>query len=256
MPTVCGHCVTATSATCRNTVALFGRAICEPMRTESIGTSFLVLPDGTGPHPGVIVIHELFGLNENMRDICKRFAEQGYAALAVDLFAGRNRAVCMARMFSGWLAGDLNYFGVSALKAALDQLAGFPDVDADRIGAIGFCMGGTYALTWACTDNRLTAIAPFYGSAPRRKEALRRLCPVVGSWPDKDLTSAAAATLETELTVAGIAHDLKVYAGARHSFFNDRGANYDPAAATDAWQRVLTFFSEHIAAQRPVPGSQ
>src|SRR6266852_7428447 len=98
------------------------------MRTQSIGTSFLALPDGAGPHPGVMVIHELFGLNENMRDICSRFAEQGYAALAVDLFAGRNRAVCMARMFSGWLLGDLNYFGVSALKVALDQLAQLPEV--------------------------------------------------------------------------------------------------------------------------------
>jgi carboxymethylenebutenolidase len=226
------------------------------MRTQSIGTSFLALPDGAGPHPGVIVIHELFGLNENMRDICSRFAEQGYAALAVDLFAGRNRAVCMARMFSGWLLGDLNYFGVPALKVALDQLTQLPEVDSDRIGAIGFCMGGTYAITWACTDNRLTAIAPFYGSAPRRKEALRRLCPVVGSWPEKDYTSAAAPTLETELTAAGIPHDLKIYPGAGHSFFNDRGANYHPAAAADAWQRVLAFFGEHISGQRPPQGSQ
>jgi carboxymethylenebutenolidase len=217
------------------------------MRTETIGTSYLALPDGAGPHPGVMVIHELFGLNENMRDISHRFAEQGYAALAVDLFAGRNRAVCMVRMFSGWLIGDLNCFGVSDLRAALRQLAQQPVVDANRIGAIGFCMGGTYAITWACTENRLTAIAPFYGSAPRRKQALRRLCPVVGSWPSNDFTSGAAATLETGLSEAGIPHDLKIYPGAKHSFFNDRGENYDPAAAADSWQRVLAFFGRHIA---------
>ena len=102
------------------------------MKTETIGTSFLALPDGAGPHPGVIVIHELFGLNENMRDVCRRFAEHGYAALAVDLFAGRNRAVCMVRMFSGWLIGDLNYFGVSDLRAALRQLVQQPEVDGNR----------------------------------------------------------------------------------------------------------------------------
>jgi carboxymethylenebutenolidase len=220
------------------------------MRTETIGTSFLALPDGAGPHPGVIVIHELYGLNENMRDICRRFADSGYAALAVDVFRGRNKAICMARLLSGWLTGRLNVFGLSELKAGLDQLAGLPEVDAYRIGAIGFCMGGTYALTWACTENRLTAIAPFYGSAPRRKEALRRLCPVVGSWPEKDLTSGSAGVLEIEMSAAGIPHDLKLYPGADHSFFNDRGSSYHPQAAEDAWQRVLTFFAEHIARER------
>jgi carboxymethylenebutenolidase len=216
------------------------------MRTESLGTSYLALPDGTGPHPGVVVIHELFGLNDNIRDICRRFAEQGYAALGVDLFAGRVRAICLARLFIAWMTGALDDFAVTDAKAALGQLAGRPEVDASRIGAVGFCLGGTVAITWACTDNRLNAIAPFYGSAPRPREALRRLCPVVGSWPGKDLTTRAAAKLETELTTAGVRHDLKVYPGAKHSFFNDQIENYDASAAADSWQRVLAFFAAHV----------
>ncbi len=216
------------------------------MRIESLATSYLALPDGAGPHPGVVVIHEALGLNENIRDICHRFAEQDYAALGVDLFAGRNRVVCMARMFAGAVRGNLDHFGVPALKAALGQLAARREVDAGRMGAIGFCLGGSIVLTWACTDNRLKAIAPYYGAAPRPREAIRRLCPVVGSWPGKDFTTGAAAILETELTAAGIPHDLKVYPGAKHSFFNDRWRNYHAVAAADSWERVLAFFARHV----------
>jgi carboxymethylenebutenolidase len=114
----------------------------------------------------VVVVHEASGLNDNIRDICGRFAAEGYAALGADLFEGRNRAVCMARMFVGGMAGNLDYCGVPALKDALGHLAS-PEVDAARIGAIGFCLGGSIVLTWACTDNRLAAIAPFYGAAPK-----------------------------------------------------------------------------------------
>lgn len=216
------------------------------MRIEQLGTSYLALPDGPGPHPGLVVIHEFEGLNENIRDICRRFAERGYASLGVDLFAGRNRPVCIARMFLGWATGKLDFIGVQDLKEALRQLAEQPEVDPDRLGAVGFCLGGTYAITWACTDNRLKAIAPYYGSAPRHKEAIRRMCPVVGSWPDRDVSTGAATILEAELSAAGIPHDLKVYPGTKHGFFNDQSKIYDAAASQDSWQRVLAFFAEHV----------
>ena len=216
------------------------------MGTDSLGRSYLALPDGPGPFPGVVVVHEAFGLNDNIRNICRRFAAEGYAALGVDLFEGRNRAVCMARMFMGGMSGNLDYYGVPALKDALGQLASRPEVDAARIGAIGFCLGGSIVLTWACTDDRLAAIAPFYGATPRPREAIRRMCPVVGSWPGKDFTTKAAGVLEAELTAAGIPHDLKVYPGTKHAFFNDQLRVYHPAAAADSWQRVLAFFAEHV----------
>ena len=216
------------------------------MRTEQLGASYLALPDGPGPHPGIVVVHEWEGLTEPMRHVCRRLAGQGYAALGVDLFAGRSRAVCLARMFAGVLRGDLDYYGVPDLKAALRELADRPEVEADQLGAIGFCLGGTVVLTWGCTDQRLQAIAPFYGNAPRRRAAIRRMCPVVGSWPDKDITTGAAAVLETELSAAGTPHDLKVYPGTKHGFFNDQRKVHDPAASADAWGRVIAFFEDYV----------
>src|SRR3977135_4356699 len=160
-------------------------------RAELKGGGYLVTPDGSGPHPGVVVIHEVYGLNDQIKEICQRFASAGYAALAVDLFTDRNRAICMTRYMAGLLLGSVNAHGVSDLQSALTYLARNRDVDAKRMGAIGFCMGGGFAIAWACTDSRLKAIAPFYGTNPRPLDVVRRLCPVVGSYPQKALPANA-----------------------------------------------------------------
>jgi carboxymethylenebutenolidase len=217
-------------------------------RTELKGGGFLATPDGPGPHPGVVVIHEAYGLTDNIKDITRRFGNEGYVALAVDLFTDRNRAVCMTRYMGGLLLGSVNAYGIQDLKSALTFLAKNRDVDAQRMGAIGFCMGGGFAIAWACTDSRLKAIAPFYGTNPRPLELVKRLCPVVGSYPEKDFTARAGRNLDRALDQHGIAHDIKIYPGARHSFFNEGGASYDKAAAEDSWGRVLKFFGEQIGA--------
>ena len=214
--------------------------------SELRGGGFLALPDGDGPHPGVVVIHEAAGLNENIRDITRRLAGEGYAALAVDLFNGRNRAICMARYMAGMLMGSVNRYGIDDLRAALTLLAKHPEVDALRLGAIGFCMGGGFAIAWACTDSRLKAIAPFYGANPRPLEVVKRLCPVVGSYPERDFTASAGRSLDRALARHGIEHDIKIYPETRHFFFNEQNGAYDRDAAADAWQRLLRFFGERI----------
>jgi len=211
------------------------------------GGGFAALPDGDGPFPGVVVIHEAYGLNENIRDITRRFAESGYAALAVDLFSGRNRALCMARYMAGMLRGSVERAGIGDLKAALGRLAAMPEVDPERIGAIGFCMGGGFAIAWACTDDRLKAIAPFYGANPRPIDAVSRICPVVGSYPEKDFSANAGRALDEVLDRYKIEHDIKIYPGARHSFFDDRGRAFNQDAALDSWTRTMAFFGKHLA---------
>ncbi|TME98368.1 MAG: dienelactone hydrolase family protein [Chloroflexi bacterium] len=210
------------------------------------GGGFLALPDGDRPRPGVVVIHEIYGLNDNIRAITQRLAGEGYAALAVDLFSDRNKPICMARYMAGMLRGSVNRFGVDDLKLALSYLASMPEVDPDRIGAIGFCMGGSFAIAWACTDDRLKAVAPFYGANPRPIDAVQRMCPVVGSYPDKDFTASAGRALDVALTRHNIPHDIRIYPGARHSFFNDTGRGYNKSAADDSWARVLEFFDANL----------
>jgi carboxymethylenebutenolidase len=217
---------------------------------ELKGGGYLATPEGAGPHPGVVVIHEAYGLNDNIKDIARRFAESGYMALAVDLFSDRNRAVCMARYMGGMLLGSVNRYGIDDLKAALTYLAKDRTVDAKRLGAIGFCMGGGFAIAWACTDSRLKAIAPFYGANPRPLGVVGRLCPVVGSYPEKDFTANAGRALDKALDQHHIAHDIKIYPEARHSFFNDKGSSYNRAAAEDSWNRVMKFFGEQIGDQK------
>ena len=209
--------------------------------------AFLARPAADGLHPGVLVIHEVFGLNDNIRDVTRRFAAEGYVALAVDLFAGTNRAVCLARVMMGIFATPLRNGTVSELQSALEVLQGRSEVDARRVGVIGFCMGGAYALQLACVDGSLRAAAVFYGQNPRPLEAVARACPIVGSYPERDFTARAGRKLEAALQRFEIPHDIRIYPRALHSFFNDRGPAYNPEAAADAWRRTLVFFQDHLA---------
>lgn len=208
-------------------------------------TGFLAMPDTDEPCPGLVVVHEIFGLNDNMRDIARRFASAGYAALAVDLRSRRGMALCMARAFSAQLSAGRR--GTGELRRALTVLGDQPGVDASRLGAVGFCLGGTFVIAWACADSRLRAIAPFYGMNPRPLAAVARSCPVVGSYPGADVTARSGRRLDRALAGHGIEHDVRIYPGAKHSFFNDTLPAHDPSASEDAWERVLHFLDRHVA---------
>jgi carboxymethylenebutenolidase len=227
----------------------------EPTKIAGAGPSgrsldaYRVVPDGTGPFPGVVIIHEIDGLNENIRDIARRFAAEGYVALAVDLFSGGNRALCLMRIFEGMLVRPLRNDVVRQLQTALDALQAYPMVDGSRVGAIGFCMGGSYALQLACVDGDLRVASVFYGMNPRPLSAVAHTCPIVGSYPEKDFTAGAAKKLEAELTQLSVPHDIKIYPGARHSFFNNESRAYHQEASRDAWARTMQFFGTHLGAK-------
>jgi carboxymethylenebutenolidase len=208
---------------------------------------YLARPEGVERAPGVLVIHEAFGLNENIRDIADRFARAGYVALAVALVADGNRAHFMLRVMGGIFLRPLHNSGLRTLRAAIDWLQRRPEVEAAHLGVIGFCMGGGYALALACVEDELKAAAPFYGRNPRPLSAVAEACPIVGSYPGKDpFTRGQAVKLEAALERYGIPHDLKTYPGAQHTFFNDRGRAYHAEAARDSWERTLAFFRKHL----------
>ena len=208
--------------------------------------SFLAKPEGAGPFPGVIVIHEIFGLNDNIREIAGQFAKQGYTALGVDLFSNRNRMICMMQIVHGMLIRPLHNSMLDDLKSAIAVLQKQPNVDANRIGAVGFCMGGAYALQLAITDKGMKAASVFYGANPKPLEAVAEACPIIGSYPDKDFTTKAAQELEVSLTKYNVSHDIKIYDNTQHSFYNRQRTPFEVDASKDAWQRMLSFFEKHL----------
>lgn len=208
-------------------------------------TGYLVRPAQT-PAPGMLILHEAFGLNDNMRDIANRFADTGYVALAADLFSDGNKMVCMFRAFYGLLVSPLNNGTAKNVRTVFEFLKTVDGVDGKRVGAIGFCMGGSYALQLACLDGSVRAISVVSGQNPRPLDALKRACPIVGSYADPDFVTAAGKKLDMVLDDYKVPHDIKIYPGAKHSMFNDGSAGYDPTVANDAWQRTMAFFDQHI----------
>ena len=213
---------------------------------KGVMDTFLAKPEGTGPFPGMIVIHEIFGLNDNIRQISREFAGQGYAALAVDLFSNRSRALCMMQIFYGMMFRPLNNSMLDDLNSAFDVLKKTPGVDPNRIGVVGFCMGGAYALQMAISSKGMKAASVFYGANPKPLDAVAQACPVMGSYPDKDFTTQAARDLEAKLERYEIPHDIKIYENTQHSFYSQQRTPFEVEASKDAWQRMLNFFGEHI----------
>jgi len=208
--------------------------------------SLFVKPEGTGPFPGVVVIHEIYGLNDNIRGIATRFAEQGYAALAVDLFSNRNRAMCMMQIVHGMLIRPLKNATLADLQSTFDFLQKQTGVDSKRVGVVGFCMGGGYALQLAVTEKGMKAASSFYGAVPKPLEAFVESCPIMGSYPVKDFSAQGARELDAALEKNNIPHDIKFYENTLHSFFNHPRTPIEEQAAADAWQRMLTFFETHL----------
>jgi carboxymethylenebutenolidase len=208
--------------------------------------AYLALPKDRRPAPGVVIIHEITGLDQHARRVAHRFADSSYVALAVDLFSTGSRATCLIRIFHGILVRPITNGVVGDLRSAIDVLAARPEVDGSRLGVIGFCMGGSYALQLACVEGRLKSASVFYGQNPRPLEAVAHACPIVGSYPERDFTARQARSLEAALTRHAVPHEIKIYPEAKHSFFNDTRRAHDPEAATDSWARTLRFFEQHL----------
>jgi carboxymethylenebutenolidase len=152
----------------------------------------------------------------------------------------------MLQIMYGMMIRPLNNSMLDDLRSSVVFLQGQPNVDANRIGAVGFCLGGTYALQLAITDKGMKAASLFYGANPKTLESVAEACPIVGSYPDKDFTTKAARELETSLTNYNVPHDIKIYDDTKHSFFSQNRTPIEKDASQDAWVRMLSFFNDYL----------
>ncbi len=224
---------------------------------------YLAVPTGPGPWPGVVVLHDLAGMSRDLRNQAEWLAAAGYLAVAPDLCRGRRRATCMVRMMrETWRRAGPTFADIEAVGSWLAQR---PDCTG-RVGVIGFCLGGGFALVLAA-DHRFDAASVNYGpvsTSTYREETFTGACPVVGSYGAKDPGNRGAGErLERILTAVGVDHDIRTYPDAGHSFMNDHdradlpalfavqvrltGNPYHEPSAQDARRRILEFFGRHLA---------
>lgn len=217
-------------------------------------------PQGTGSAgqwPGVVVIHESYGLNDDIRRKADYFAAHGYLALAPDLYGGKSWIRCVRSAFRQVRAQSGPAFTV--LESARDFLAARDDCTG-KTGVAGFCLGGGFALLCAPRAG-FAAAAVNYGDVPKDAErALAGSCPLVGSYGARDaMGTGHPERLQRALTVLDVPHDVKVYPGSGHRFMTESSGaaavfakvtrmSYQHSDAADAWQRIFAFFGEHLAA--------
>jgi len=207
-------------------------------------------PRATGSFPALIVIHENRGLTEHIRDVTRRFAAQGYAALAPDLlsrvggrekFATDDEAVAAINTLSG--SGVLQ-----DLQSAFDYLRSRPYVKADHIGVIGYCWGGGNSLLMATMVRELRTAVIYYGPNPPNLDDVADITgPVLGIYGAEDTRiTVNVPQLAEAMKKYSKTFEYKIYPGAAHAFFNDTGTRYNPEAAADAWKVTLAFLEKYL----------
>jgi carboxymethylenebutenolidase len=210
-------------------------------------SGYLALP-AQGSGPGVIVIQEWWGLVDHIKDVCERFAGEGFVALAPDLYHGKTTK---SPDEAGKLMMSMRIDEAEKdISGAIDYLLGHEATTGDKAGVVGFCMGGALALYTATKNAKVGACVVFYGGHPNVRPNLPKLeSPVLSISGDRDksVTPDVVHKLEQQLKSLGKQVDVIIYPGADHAFFNDtRPTVYVPEAAADAWQRTIDFFNKHL----------
>ncbi len=225
--------------------------------------AFQAWPQKSGPFPAVIILHEWWGLNSHIQDLAFRLAQHGYVALAVNQYSRLGGIVTSNPALASELMAKVNPSDLTQdLNAACEFLNFQEYVKKNRIAVLGFCMGGSNALSYACARRQLRAAVAFYGKVPRA--SLSGLhCPVLYHQAERDdwITEEEVAHLSSTLAAAKVPCQVYKYPGTSHAFFNDtRPDVYNPDAAAEAWSRTLTFLDQYILADhpgvRPLPDSQ
>jgi len=236
------------------------------MRTEAVELGFLVTPDA-GPAPGVVMIHDVWGVSDHTRDLATRLAAEGFAVLAVDLY--RRESQVKIENPGAWMRALSDPQVLEDLRDARSFLAARSEATR-RVGVVGFCMGGMYALMAGCTELGFAATVPFYGLLSHRHGILHDAggldperkpheplalaselgCPLLAFFGDQDeyVPMDDVRALERAFAAAPAPAEVIVVAGAGHAFMNDtRPDAYRPEAAAEAWRRMVAFLREQLA---------
>jgi carboxymethylenebutenolidase len=228
----------------------------DPAKTETVSyksgdetvNGFLALPDGGGKHPAIVVIHEWWGLNDQVKEDAQKLAAQGYVALAVDLYRGK--VATTADEAHELMRGVPDDRGMRDLEAAFAYLAARPDVKPGKIGSVGWCMGGGWSIKLAMSEPKLAACAVNYGSLPTEAASIAKIkAPVLGNFgaDDRGITPDSVRAFDAAMKAAGKPVDVKIYDGAGHAFENPNNKEgYRPQAAADAWARMDAFFEKNL----------
>jgi carboxymethylenebutenolidase len=227
-----------------------------PTKTETVSyksgeetvSGFLALPDGGGKHAAIVVIHEWWGLNDQVKEDTQKLAAEGYVALAVDLYRGK--VATTADEAHELMRGVPDDRGIRDLEAAFAYLAARPDVKPGKIGSVGWCMGGGWSIKLAMSEPKLAACAVNYGSLPTEASSIAKIeAPVLGNFgaDDRGITPDSVRAFDAAMKAAGKPVDVKIYDGAGHAFENPNNKDgYRPQAAEDAWSRMDAFFKKTL----------
>jgi carboxymethylenebutenolidase len=208
----------------------------------------LYTPSGMGPFPGIIVIHEWWGLNDWVKEEAQKLSDQGYVTLAIDLYRGK--VATTPEQAHEIMRGVPEDRARRDLRAAFDFLQSQPNVRKNRIGAIGWCMGGGYSLDVALEEPPLAADVINYGHLATDPDALKKInAPILGLFgaQDQGITPDDVHKFEATMKQLGKKIEIRIYDDAGHAFENPNNkSGYRPADAADAWQRTVSFFAANL----------
>jgi len=201
--------------------------------------------------PAVVMIHEWWGLNDNIKDMADELASEGYVVLAADLYNGEVATTPDKAMQLVGIVRENPEQAISNLQSAVQYLASLPNVNSSRIASLGWCFGGGQSLQLALNSeqNPLAATVIYYGNLVNDTNELSKInWPVLGIFGDQDqsIPVESVNAFEQALNETGITNEIYIYPGVGHAFANPSGDNYAPAETVDAWEKTLAFLKKYV----------
>lgn len=209
---------------------------------------YIARPEGDGPFPALVLVHEWWGLNENIQEFADKFAKEGYVALTVDMYAGKLATTPQEAMQYSAVVRENIEPAFANLNAAVAYLKSQPYVDTDRVGSVGWCFGGGWAYQMAKNDLGVNASIMYYGQFEPAADFMHMKASILGHFGEDDTMIPVddVETFRANLATASGDHAVYIYPNAGHAFSNEESAAYNKEAAELSWTRTLSFLEEEL----------